>query len=365
MSISLAELARRVGARLDGDGSVEVSGCASIEDAGPGDVTFVNNAKYARFLDTTAAAAVIVDDTTPCPSGTVRLVCDDPYFTFRNATVALHGFRKHPVPLDGAVSEHATVHPQASVGPGTIIRPYAVVEEGASIGRDCVLYPGVYVGMGARIGDECVLFANAVVYDHCRLGDRVMLHANAVVGQDGFGYATHAGSHHKIPQTGIVVIEDDVELGACCAIERATVGETRIGRGTKFADLVAIGHGTNVGEHCLFVSQVGVSGSVEVGNYVVLGGQVGVAGHLKIGDGVQAAGRTGITGDVAPGSRVWGMPAVDLPRARRNMLVGMDLHGLARRVRQLERELQRRNRSDEATKRRSDEGGGAAASPPS
>ncbi len=339
--MSLDQLARRVGARLDGDGSVEVSGCASIESAGPGDVTFVTSAKYARFLDTTGAAAVIVDDKTPVPSGMVRLISDDPYFAFRNAAVALHGFRKHPEPPDGPVSAHATVHPEASVGPGTIIRPYAVVEKGATIGRDCVLYPGVYLGAGARLGDECVLFANAVVYDHCRLGDRVMLHANAVVGQDGFGYATHAGVHHKIPQTGIVVIEDDVELGACCAIERATVGETRIGRGTKFADLVAIGHGTSVGEHCLFVSLVGVSGSVEVGNYVVLGGQVGVAGHLKIGDGVQAAGRTGITADVAPGSRVWGMPAVDLARARRNMLVGTDLSGLARRVKQLERELQR------------------------
>ena len=339
--MSLDQLARRVGARLDGDGTVEVTGCASIECAGPGDVTFVNNAKYARFLETTGAAAVIIDDKTPCPSGRARLISDDPYFAFRNAAVALHGFRKHPVSPDDLVSPDATVHPEARVGPGTIIRPYAVVEAGATVGRDCVLYPGVYVGTGASLGDECVLFANAVVYDHCRIGDRVMLHANTVVGQDGFGYATHAGRHHKIPQTGIVVIEDDVEVGACCAIERATVGETRIGRGTKFADLITIGHGTHVGEHCLFVSQVGVSGSVEVGNYVVLGGQVGVAGHLKIGDGVQAGGRTGITGDIAPGRRIWGMPAVDLARARRNLLVGMDLYGLGRRVKQLERELRR------------------------
>ncbi len=347
--MSLDELAKRVGATLEGDGSIEVTGCASIESAGPDDVTFLTNRKYARFLDTTDAAAVITDAKTPRPSRAARLISDDPYFAFRNATVALHGFRKHPEPAGGPVSPLATVHPDATVGAGTVIHPHAVVEAGATVGRDCVLYPGVYVGAGASLGNECILFANAVVYDRCLVGNRVMLHSCVVVGQDGFGYATHDGVHHKIPQTGIVVIEDDVELGAGCAIERASVGETRIGRGTKFADLVSIGHGTKIGEHCLFVSLVGVSGSVEVGNHVVLGGQVGAIGHVKIGDGVQAAGRTGITGDVPPGARVWGMPAIDLGRARRNMIVGTDLYGLARRVRQLERELERMKKDSEVT----------------
>ncbi len=347
--MSLDELAERVGATLEGDGSVEVTGCASIENAGPGDVTFLTNRKYARFLDTTDAAAVIIDAKTPCPARAARLVSDDPYFAFRNAAVALHGFRKHPEPVGGPVSPLATVHPDATVGPGTIIYPHAVVEAGATVGCDCVLYPGVYVGAGASLGNDCILFANAVVYDRCLVGDRVMLHSCVVVGQDGFGYATHDGVHHKIPQTGIVVIEDDVELGAGCAIERASVGETRIGRGTKFADLVSIGHGTKIGEHCLFVSLVGVSGSVEVGNHVVLGGQVGTIGHVKIGDGVQAAGRTGITSDLPPGARVWGMPAIELGRARRNIVVATDLYGLARRVRKLERELERMKKDSEVT----------------
>ena len=339
--MTLDELAERLGARLEGDGSVPVTGCAPIESAGPGDVTFLIKPKYAHVLETTDAAVVIVDAKTPCPARTARLVSDDPYFAFRNAAVALHGFRKHPEPTGGPISPNATVHPDATVGPGTIVHPYAVVEAGATVGRDCVLYPGVYVGAGATLGDECILFANAVVYDRCLVGSRVMLHSCVVVGQDGFGYATHDGVHHKIPQTGIVVIEDDVELGAGCAIERASVGETRIGRGTKFADLVSIGHGTKIGKHCLFVSLVGVSGSVDVGNHVVLGGQVGAIGHLKIGDGVQAAAKAGITRDLPPGARVWGIPAIDLGRARRNMIVGTDLYGLARRVRQLERELER------------------------
>jgi UDP-3-O-[3-hydroxymyristoyl] glucosamine N-acyltransferase len=209
------------------------------------------------------------------------------------------------------------------------------------VGRRTVLYPGVYVGAGTTIGDDCILYPNVTVYDHCVLGDRVTLHSSTVVGQDGFGYATHGGKHEKIPQSGIVVVEDDVELGAGCAIERAAIEETRIGRGTKFADLISIGHGTRVGEHCLFVSLVGVSGSVEVGNYVAIGGQAGVTGHLKIGDGVQVMAKAAVVRDIEPGRRVGGVPAIDSEDAKRNALAAVDLYGLFKRVRQLERELKK------------------------
>lgn len=338
----LVQLARRIGATLAGDGTRSVKGCAPIEHAGPEDLTFVANAKYARFLRTTKAAAVIVDPKTSCPSGLTHLVTDDPYYGFRNAMVLLHGFRCHPRPADSGpegISASASVHAEAVVGEGTVVHAFAVIERGATVGRGCVLYPGAYVGASAQLGDECILYPNAVLYDYCVLGDRVTLHANTVVGQDGFGYATHGGRHHKIPQSGVVVIEDDVELGAGCAVERAAVGETRIGRGTKFADLISIGHGTRIGEHCLFVSLVGVSGSVEVGNYVALGGQVGVSGHLKIGDGVQAAGKTAIIQDVKPGMKVGGVPAVEFDQAKRNAMVGKDLYALAQRVRTIERRL--------------------------
>jgi len=342
--MTLAQLARRIGATLVGEESTEVSGCAPIEHAGPDQVTFVANTKYARFLKTTRAAAVIVGADLDRPPGPAYLVAEDPYYAFRNAMVELHGFRLPPEPIGdapGGVSTAALVHPEATIGAGSVIHPHAAVERAAVIGRGCVLYPGAYVGPEARLGDECVLYPNAVVYDRCVLGDRVTLHANTVVGQDGFGYATHAGEHHKIPSAGIAVIEDDVELGAGCAVERASVGETRIGKGTKFADLISIGHGTRVGAHCLFVSLVGVSGSVDVGSYVVLGGQVGVTGHLKIGDGVQAAGKTAIVHDVPAGARVGGIPAVDIESAKRNALAGMDLYGLVRRVKKLEKELAR------------------------
>ncbi|MHC4991913.1 MAG: UDP-3-O-(3-hydroxymyristoyl)glucosamine N-acyltransferase, partial [Planctomycetota bacterium] len=230
-----------------------------------------------------------------------------------------------------------------TIGENANIHPTATVEAGAIVGRRTVVYPGVYVGREAVVGDDCLLYPNVVIYDRCRLGDRVTLHANTVIGQDGFGYATHEGVHHKIPQTGIVVIEDDVEMGAGCAIERAAMGETRVGRGTKFADLISIGHGTTIGQHCLLVSLVGVSGSVEMGNYVVLGGQAGVTGHLKIGDGVQAAGKAAIVQDVPAGMKVAGIPALELQLAKRNALAGAGLADLFKRVRRLEREQDRRD----------------------
>lgn len=299
-------------------------------------MSFVANRRYAGYLATTRAAAVILSADSKTPPEVARLEAKDPYFAFRQAMVALHGFRRHPAPLR---PDAGFIHPEASVGAECHVHPGAVVERGAVVGPRCVLYPHSYVGEGARLGADCVLFPNAVVYDHCVLGDRVTLHANVVVGHDGFGYATHAGEHHKIPQAGVVVLEDDVELGAGCAIERAAMGETRIGKGTKFADLISIGHGTTVGKHCLFVSLVGVSGSVEIGDYVVLGGQVGVTGHLKIGDFVQAAGKTAIVDDVPPRTKLGGIPGIELDAAKRNALVGRDLYGMAKRLKALEREV--------------------------
>jgi UDP-3-O-[3-hydroxymyristoyl] glucosamine N-acyltransferase len=341
MTISLQQLAHRIGAEVIGDGSVAITGCAAIELAKPHELTFLANSKYAQYLQSTKAAAVVIDRNTPCPDRLPRLIADDPYFTFRNAMIELHGFRKHPKPSTSNGASGAQSQVLGEVGQGTLVHPNVVVERGAVVGRNCVLYPGVYIGENARVGNDCLLFPNVVVYDHCVLGDRVTLHANTVIGQDGFGYATHKGAHHKIPQTGIVVVEDDVEMGAGCAIERAAVGETRIGQGSKFADLISIGHGTTIGKHCLFVSLVGVAGSVEVGNYVALGGQVGVSGHLRIGNMVQAAGQSAIVQDIPDGTKVGGVPAIEFDKAKRNALAGTELYELFKRVRSLEREMKK------------------------
>ncbi len=344
MSMTLAALAEHLGAELRGDGDVVVDRCAGLELAEPGELSFLANIRYRGHLETTRATAVLTTPDVQCPDGLHQLVCGEPYFAFRNAVIALQGTREHPEPMDAGeqgISQRAMVHADASIGEGTMVHPFVVVEAGARVGKGCQLYPGVWIGPDASVGDDCILFPNSVVYDRCTLGNRVTLHAGTVIGNDGFGYATHEGAHHKIPQHGIVVLEDDVEIGGNCAIERATMGETRIGAGTKFADLISIGHGTTLGPHCLLVSLVGIAGSAKLGHHVVLGGQTGVAGHIEIGDCVQALAQSGIAADVETGSVIGGAPAIPADVAKRNLLASTNLADLFRRVKKLERDAAR------------------------
>jgi len=353
--MTLSQLAERIGAELrpagHSDGQTTVDRCLGLDDAGPSDVSFLANPRYAEQLRSTDAAAVIVAPDVACDDRTL-LVADDPYFAFRNAVVALHGFRQHPTPADGPVSPQAIISEKANVDPSAVIHPFTVICDGATIGKNTVVYPHCFVGPDTSIGDDCVLYPNVVVYDRCEVGHRVTLHAGCVVGQDGFGYATAVGpgeqapSHHKIPQVGNVVIEDDVELGANCAIDRATVGSTVIGTGSKFSDLVAIGHGTKVGAHNLLVALVGLAGSVETGNYVAMGGMVGVAGHLKVGDQAQIAATSGVMTDVPDKAQYGGTPAMPLTEAKRLHLHSIRLPDLFARVKKLERELDKLRKSN-------------------
>lgn len=339
MELTAAQLAERIGAEVRGDGSVVVERCAGLEEAGPRDVSFLANPRYARLLTQTRAGAVIASaQDVAGVAGRTFLLAGDPYFAFRQAVVQLHGFRRHPEP---GVSPQAFVHATAQVGPGCSIQPMVYIAEGARIGRRCVIYPHCYIGPGAVLGEGCVLFPSVTVYDGCVLGDRVTLHAGCVIGQDGFGYATHGGEHHKIPQVGNVVIEDDVEMGAGCTVDRATVGSTRIGKGTKFSDLVAIGHGTVVGRHNLLVAQVGVAGSAKTGDYVVIGGQAGLAGHLKIGDLVQIAAKSGVVNDLPAKGQYGGQPAVPLTQLKRSVLAQARLPEMIRELRELRQQVAR------------------------
>ena len=343
MNLTISQLATMVQAEVRGDGGRSLTGCAGLDEATADQVSFLANRKYAGSLKTTKAGAVILSaaDAATAPPQLTVLIAKDPYFAFRQAMVALHGFRKHP---PAGISAQAIVDPSAIIGEGCCIEPFVVIAAGAKIGPRTVIYPHCYVGVDAIIGEDCILFPSVTVYDRCVLGNRVTLHAGCVIGQDGFGYATtklpgEEPRHHKIPQIGNAVIEDDVEMGANCAIDRATLGSTRIGKGTKFSDLIAIGHGASLGKHNLLVAQVGIAGSTDTGDYVVMGGQAGVAGHLSIGTGAQLAAQSGVMTDVPAGEKFGGQPAMPLNQAKRTVLAMVRLPDLLKEVKDLEKRI--------------------------
>jgi UDP-3-O-[3-hydroxymyristoyl] glucosamine N-acyltransferase len=305
--MKLSEIASALGARLEGNGALEIAGLAGIEQAGPGQLTFVANPKYAAAARTTRASAVIVAEDFPAlETATLRL--KNPYLAFARA---LELFYQPPRYAPG-VHPTAVIHPSAKVGKGASIGPYVVVDQDVEIGEGCVLLAHVVIYRSARIGRNFFAHAHAVVREHCRLGDNVILQNGAVIGADGFGFAKDGQGHwHKIVQSGPAILEDDVEVQALACVDRASVGETRVRRGAKLDNLVQVGHGSSVGEDALLCAQVGLAGSTEIGKDVILAGQVGVAGHCRIGDGAVATAQSGIPNDVAAGKVVSGYPAID------------------------------------------------------
>ncbi|HAO92351.1 MAG: UDP-3-O-(3-hydroxymyristoyl)glucosamine N-acyltransferase [Deltaproteobacteria bacterium GWB2_55_19] len=303
---TLDELASLLGGRVAGNGSEVIRSVASIEDAGPGDITFVTDKKYARLLKTTRASAVIAR-AKDAPVGLNLLLVENPVAAFSKA---IEIFRP-AVPPPPGIDPRAFVHPKARLGKGVSIQPFAYVGEGADIGENAVLYPGVYVGADAVIGEGAILYSGAAIREGCVIGKRAILHCNSVVGSDGFGYSKEGAAYKKIPQRGIARIGDDVEIGASATIDRATVGETVIGRGTKIDNLVQVAHNVKVGEDAVIAAQTGIAGSTRIGSRVQFGGQVGVTGHIEVGSDVMVGAQSGVTNDVAPRSVVSGMPAIN------------------------------------------------------
>jgi UDP-3-O-[3-hydroxymyristoyl] glucosamine N-acyltransferase len=306
--MKLNELAERLGATLTGgDGQAEITGVSGIEDAGPGEVTFVANPKYAALARTTRAAAVIVEPgfaETPVP--TLRV--DNPYLAFARA---IECFYQPPAYAPG-IHPTAIIAPGAKLGQRAHLGAYVVILEGVTLGDDAILLPHVVLYPHVTIGDRFFAHAHAVVREHCRLGDDVVLQNGAIIGADGFGFAKGPdGRWVKIVQSGPAVLDDAVEVQANACIDRASIGETHIAKGVKVDNLVQVGHGSTVGENTLLCAQVGLAGSTTIGKNVILAGQVGVAGHLTVGDGAIATAQSGIPGDVAPGAVVSGYPAMD------------------------------------------------------
>lgn len=333
--MTLTELAERLGCKLVGDGNIEVEGVAGIEAATPKEITFLSNPRYASRAAATGAGAIIVGQELK-GAKLAQLISSNPYLDFARA---LEIFYKVPATAPG-VHATAVVADSAQIGANASIGAYAVIGDDVVLGDNAVIHPHVTIYAGVHIGDDFIAHAQSVVREHCRIGNRVILQNGAHIGTDGYGFARRAdGSHHKIPQSGIVVLEDDVEIQAGTCIDRAAVGETRIRRGAKIDNLVQVGHAVEIGEDNLICAQVGIAGSTTLGKNCILAGQVGVINHLTIGDGVIITAQTGVGHDIESGRKISGSPEIDNSRWLRCTAVYNRLPDLERDVRQLKKKL--------------------------
>lgn len=328
--MKLQEIAGRLGVKLEPpDFDAEITGIAAIDAAGPGQITFIANPKYTAAAGSTRASAIIVAEDFPTlEKPTLRT--RNPQYAYLRASVLFH----KPVLYERIVHPTAVIHASARIGKNASIGAYTVIDANVEIGDHCTLLPHVVIYRGVKIGENFFAHSHVSIREHCEIGNNVLLHNGVVIGSDGFGFAKDDhGQWQKIPQAGKVVIEDDVEIQANCCIDRASLGETRIRRGTKIDNLVHIAHNCTVGENSMLCSQVGLAGSTELGKNVILAGQVGVAGHCKIGDGVIVTAQSGTHGDIEAGKMISGSPAFDHKQWRRSVAIFSRLPELARAVR--------------------------------
>ncbi len=334
---TLRELAEYIGGRVIGDPGVKIKAASTLGRAAEGDVSFLANRRYENQLRTTKASAVVVGREITGASVPL-LVAEDPYYAFMQIMVLLHGHRKHK---KVGISSRAMIADSAKIGADCHIHDFATITDDAKVGNGCIIYPGVYIGEGTQIGNDCIIYPNVTIYDGCRIGNRVIINANSAIGEDGFGYASHKGVHHKIPQIGTVILEDDVEIGACCGVERGTLGDTVVGQGSKLGDLVAIGHGAKIGAHCLLVAQVGIAGSTTIGHHCMVGGQAGIVGHISIGNNVTIAAQAGVINSIADGSTILGSPAIEVNQGKRAYSMIQYLPEMRQNVRNLQEQVER------------------------
>lgn len=304
-AVTIGEIVEFVGGQNTGDPSRKVNSVAALAKADGEQLSFLSNRKYAAQLAQTKAGAILVPKNLEGDDDRWIRV-DDPYFAL--AQIMTRWFSARPMPK--GVSAKASIASTAKLGANVGVGDFVTIAEKVVIGDNVTIFQGVSIEAGSHIGDDCIIYPNVVIYDGMCIGRRCIIHAGVVIGSDGYGFAMHNGKHHKIPQIGIVRIEDDVEIGAGTTIDRAALGETVIGEGTKIDNLVQIGHNVKIGKHCLLVSQVGIAGSTELGDYVSVAGQSGFSGHLKIGHRVQVAAKSAVLEDVPDDTKVMGSPAL-------------------------------------------------------
>lgn len=331
----LRDLAGKLGCRVAGEDDIEIAGLAGMEQAGPDQLTFLANPKYAHKVKHTRAGAILVSQPL-AEARPISVISANPYHDFARA---LGFFYQPPRPAPG-IHPQAAIASTARIGEGASIGAFAVVGEHACIGRNAVLHPHVVIYEGAEIGDDFLAHSHAAVREYCRIGNRVVLQNGVVVGGDGFGFAkTNQKTHYKIVQSGVTVIEDDVEIQSLTSVDRATMGETRVKRGSKIDSLVQIGHACTVGEDNIICAQTGLAGSSVLGDHVLLAGQVGVSGHLTIHDNAVIYAQSGIGGDVPAGALMSGSPAFDAKDWLRAVTAFQKLPEILRTMRQLEKRL--------------------------
>lgn len=342
VTITAGEAAELVGGRLEGDRDLLLEDVAPLAQAGPGELGLLAARRYLSDLSSTEAGALLVseelaEEAARDDAPTTRVVVDDAH---RALPALLERF--HPAPdRPGGVHPTAVLGAGVSLGSGVCVGPYAVLEAGVEVGDDARIGAHAVVGEGSRVGSESVLHPHVVLYPGTRIGRRVVLHAGVRVGVDGYGYVQEDGTHRKVPQVGICVVEDDVEIGANCTLDRGSIGRTVVGRGSKLDNLVHVGHNVELGPRCLLVAQVGIAGSSRLGEGVVCGGQSGVGGHVEVGDGARISARGGAVRNVEAGATVSGFPARDHRTFLRGTARLMKLPDLERRVRELERAVSR------------------------
>ncbi len=333
-----SELAALVGGTVDGDGATNVTGVAGLEQALSGQLSFYGNRKYKKALEASRASVVLVRPDAPPRGSKTYVVVSHPHLAFARVSQTFHPVKQHPP----GVSPRAHVHPTAKVDPSATVMDFASVGARTVVGPRAVLFPGVYLGEDVSIGERTVLGANVSVLEGCVVGERCLLHPGVVIGADGFGFAfdPSAPEHVKIPQSGTARVEDDVEIGANSCVDRATTGETLVGRGCKLDNLVQVGHNCTIGALSIICGQVGLAGSTVLGTGVVLAGQVGVAGHLRVGDLAKVSAQAGVISDVDDGATVSGTPSMPSRLWMQSNAVIQRLPELHRELRDLKRRLE-------------------------
>lgn len=338
MELTASQLAALVNGQVEGDENVKVNTFAKIEEGHPGALSFLANPKYTNFIYTTESSIVLVrrDFVAEHPVKATLIRVDDPYATVAHLldmVSKMNQVEKRGIEMPSFVAEGVGVPEDAYVG------AFAYIGNGAKIGAGAKIYPQAYVGTGCEIGDGTILYPGVKVYDGCKIGKRCILHSGAVIGADGFGFAPVDGHYEKIPQTGNVVIDDDVEIGANTTIDRAMMGATHIGKGVKLDNLIQIAHNCSVGDNTVMAAQVGIAGSAKIGAQCMIGGQVGIVGHISIADGTHIGAQSGVNKATKPGDRIMGAPAVEMGEYARGLVYVKKLGSLYDKVKELEKKI--------------------------